>query len=331
MVKVGIIGLGFIGKMHLGVVRKSGMAVVTAVADRVPANLTGNATAGNLAVEGDTNLEGVALYDDGDALLRDVNVDAVLIALPTYLHKPFVLKAMEAGKHILCEKPLALSGQEGREIAAAVDSYDKVFMVAQCIRFWPAYVKAEEYVRQQTYGRVLSAQFTRESGKPSWSWEGWLHDETRSGGGMLDLHNHDVDFVQHLFGMPDRIEAVGHGLPGEGIGQVHAHYRYTNGPVVALDGGWFHPSGFPFRMAFRMVFERAAIEYTTQTDGKLRVYTEDGQTHLPDILPGDGYTREWEYFLRCVAEGRKPELATADSAAKALELVDREREAILRG
>src|SRR5690606_14331393 len=97
MVRVGIIGQGFIGKMHLATLRKGGLAEVGAVADRNPANLAGNAaTEGNIALEGDVSLEGVATYGDADELLRDSNVEVVLIALPTFLHKPCVLKAIEA-------------------------------------------------------------------------------------------------------------------------------------------------------------------------------------------------------------------------------------------
>lgn len=322
MVNIGIIGLGFIGKMHLSVLRQSALASVVAVADRNPANLEGKASEGNLAISGDISLEGVARYEDGDALLRDPKVEAVLIALPTYLHKEYILKAIAAGKHILCEKPLTLNTAEGSEVLDALKGYDRVFMSAQCIRFWPVYVEARNIILSGVYGKLLSAQFTRQSGKPTWSWQGWLLDEARSGGAALDLHIHDVDFANYLLGAPDFIDAVGSVQSGEGMGQINALYTYTNGPVLALDGGWNHPAGFPFRMAFRMELEQAALEYNSVIDGNLHVYTAEGGHATPELLPGDGYSREHEYFLRCIMEGREATEACAESAIAALTMVE---------
>ncbi len=328
MIKIGIIGQGFIGKMHLATLRKSSLAVVTAVADREPSNLEGKAVAGNIDVAGDISLEGVARYEDGDALLRDPNVEAVLIALPTYMHKEYILKAAGAGKHILCEKPLTLSSTEGRDVLEALNGYDRVFMSAQCIRFWPVYVEARKYVLGGVYGNLLSAQFTRQSCKPTWSWQNWLLDDTKSGGALLDLHIHDVDYVNCLLGTPDQVNAIGCDMPGEGVSQVNACFRYANGPVVAVDGGWMHPADFPFRMGFRMEFEQAAVEFDSRIDGNLHVYPAGGGHLTPELLPGDGYSREHEYFLRCILEGKKAEEASPESAVASVALVERERACI---
>ena len=136
MINLGIAGLGFIGKMHLANARANGRTKVVAVADLVPENISGSGSeAGNLTIEGDTSLEGVTTYREADDLLADPNVDAVILALPTYLHKEYVLKAIARGKHILVEKPLALSPEEGQEIVAALEGYDKCFLVGHCLRF----------------------------------------------------------------------------------------------------------------------------------------------------------------------------------------------------
>ncbi|OQB40631.1 MAG: 1,5-anhydro-D-fructose reductase [Candidatus Hydrogenedentes bacterium ADurb.Bin179] len=328
MIKIGIIGQGFIGKMHLATLRQSKLATVTAVADREPSNLEGKVVAGNIDVSGDISLEGVARYEEGDALLRDPNVEAVLIALPTYMHKEYILKAAEKGKHILCEKPLTLTSAEGREVLEALNGYDRVFMSAQCIRFWPVYVEARNYIRSGVYGKLLSAQFTRQSCKPTWSWQNWLLDGAKSGGALLDLHIHDVDYVNYLFGMPDQVEAIGCIVPREDVSQVNAYYRYANGPVVAVDGGWMHPADFPFRMGFRMEFEQATLEFDSRIDANLHVYPAGGGHLTPDLLPGDGYSREHEYFLRSIMEGNKAEEASPESALASVALVERERAAI---
>ena len=328
MINLGIIGQGFIGKMHLAVLRKSELATVVAVADQNPDNLKNEAAAGNIAIEGDISLEGVAKYQEGDDLLKDENVEAVLITLPTFLHKDYILKSIAAGKHVLCEKPLVLNTEEGKEVLEAIKGTDRVFMSAQCIRFWPIYVKALEIIREGSYGKLLAANFTRQSGKPSWSFGGWLLDETKSGGAALDLHIHDVDFVNYMLGKPDSIQATGVDLPGEGIGQINALYTYNNGPVVSMDGGWLHGPTFPFRMGFRMELEKAALEFNSMIDGDLHVYTNDGEHLTPELLPGDGYSREHDYFLNCIKEGKPANEASAESAIASVALLEQEKAAV---
>ncbi len=329
MITIGIAGLGFIGKMHLANVRASNLAKVVAVADRVPENLSGKRSGeGNLSIEGDTSLDGVATYHEADELLAAPDVDAVILALPTYLHKEFILKAIAQRKHILVEKPVALSLDEGREIVAALQGYDRVFMVGHCIRFWPAYVKAASIVRERTYGAAHYAHFTRNSPKPTWSWQGWLLNEQTSGGAILDLHIHDVDFVNSLFGRPGAIEAVGVREEGEGVTQVTALYTYPDGVRVAIDGGWCYPPTFPFRMAFRIACEQATLEFDSRFGMDVNVHTADGKQSQPGLLPGDGYSQQRDYFLQCIANGETPTVVTPQSSLAALELVALEHVAI---
>lgn len=329
MINLGIAGLGFIGKMHLGSIRTLGSANVVAVADCVPENLCGTSVqAGNLAVQGNVSLEGIARHDEAADLLADPSVDAVLIALPTYLHKTYILKAVEHRKHILVEKPLALNPAEGRDVLDALEGYDRVVMVAHCIRFWPVYVRLAAEVRSGRYGRVLNAHFVRNSPKPHWSWQGWILREELSGGAMLDLHIHDVDFVNSLFGRPSRVQAVGTREEGEGVGQITATYTYPEGHTVCIDGGWCYPPTFPFRMGFRVACEKATFEFDSRIGPELHVHTDDGQQTTPELPGGDGYAAEFKYFVNCIDTGTAPALATPQSSWEALELVARERQAL---
>lgn len=329
MHKVGIIGLGFIGKMHLGSLRKTGMAEIVAVSDKNPANLGhGEAQQGNIALEGDLSLDGVKTYSEGDDLLDDPEVEVVLIALPTSMHKEYVLKAMQAGKHIMCEKPFVLHSEEGREILEALADYDKNFMVLQCIRFWPAYAKAYELIKSGEYGEVLSAHFVRNSPKPTWSWENWLLDNARGGGALVDLHIHDVDFVNYCFGKPVKIEAAGVPIGGEGVNDIMAMYTYEGGPVVTMHGAWNFMPKFPFRMGFRIALEKASFEFNTLLDMNLHVYPEDGSEVTPEIDSADGYFLEEKYFLECIDRGKKPTIVTPESALEAVELVEQELSAM---
>ena len=325
MHKVGIIGLGFIGKMHLGSLRKTGMAEIVAVADKEPANLgQGAAKAGNIALDGDLSLEGVKTYADGDDLLADPDVEVVLIAMPTHLHKEYVLKAIEAGKHIMCEKPFVRHTEEGEEILRALEGYEKNFMVLQCIRFWPAYAKAYELIKSGEYGKVVSAHFVRNSPKPTWSWGNWLLANACGGGALVDLHIHDVDFVNYCFGKPAKIQAAGVPKGEEGVGDIMAIYTYEDGPMVTLHGAWNFMPKFPFRMGFRMGLEEASFEFNSLLDMNLHVYPSDGSVVVPEIDSADGYFLEEKYFFECIDKGEKPSLVTPESALDAIRLVEQE-------
>ena len=331
MARVGIVGLGFIGRVHLATLRKTDLADVVAVADKVPSNLEEpGPKAGNIPIgTGSSALAGIATYDNGDALLADPQVEVALIALPTYLHKEFVLKALDAGKHVICEKPLALTATQGEEILQAAAQSEPLLFVAHCIRFWPAYVAAREIIKRETYGSVLRAHFARVSPKPRWSWQGWLMDQDKSGGALLDLHIHDVDYVNDVFGRPDSIVAEATRDPMQGVGDVMATYRYDGGPLVTLEGSWVQHAAYPFRMSFRIVCEKATLQFDTLIDGRLRVYPAQGGTLTPEISQEDGYACEHRYFFDCMAAGRPPERVTVQSSCEALALVEDEKRCIM--
>lgn len=330
MPNVGIIGLGFMGRNHLITLRKLGRAKVVAVADRNPDNLRSDRkNVGNIEVAGQelASLDGVETFSDSADLLRHPDVDIVVIALPTHLHKACILAAIDAGKHIMCEKPMVRSVDEGREVLAALQGYDKFFFVGHCIRFWPAYAKAAEIMRSGDYGRVISAHFFRTSPMPTWSWQNWMLDASQGGGGILDLHIHDVDFANYVFGRPDAVHAYGGGVNG-GISDVTAIFEYADGPKVSIEGGWLYHPTYPFRMAFRVLMERATLDYNSRIEDKLHIHTAEGKDIVPDLPAGDGYLREHEYFLDCVRDNCAPTVVTPDSSLEAIELVQREMDSM---
>lgn len=326
MVKIGIIGLGFIGRMHLATFRKLGIAQVTAAADKNPANLSGTpGAAGNIAVdETGLSLDGVETFEDGKALIEQADVDAVLITLPTCLHAEYAVAALQAGRHVVCEKPLVRHSEEGERLLETLASTDRRLYVGHCIRFWPVYEKAREIVLNGTYGRAHSAHFQRTSPKPAWSGQNWLLDEEKSGGCILDLHLHDVDYARHVFGDPADVTAQGVVDGKEGVGEVLACYRYPDGLTVGLESGWRHPAAYPFRMAFRIVLEGAVLEFNTLTDGRLHVY--HGSTdETPELDAEDGYCREHRHFMACMEAGKASDRISPEDALASIRLVERER------
>src|SRR5947209_3168669 len=169
MINVGVIGLGMMGLTHLDVYAGLGMkAKVAAIADPDADRRSGKSrAAGNVEgqAKGQFDLASARGYADGMELIRDPSVQLVDICLPTPLHKPFAIAALEAGKHVLVEKPLARTSADAFAIADAADrAFEKsgaIAMPAMCIRFWPGWTWLKEAIERQTYGRVLSARFTR--------------------------------------------------------------------------------------------------------------------------------------------------------------------------
>jgi predicted dehydrogenase len=198
MIKVAIAGLGFMGKMHLGVYLNLANAEVAALCDATADSLDIKSldSGGNIETASrKVNLDSVKKYVDYDEMLRKGGFDVVDVCLPTYLHTEYVLKALDAGYHVFCEKPMAGSIEETVKILKKIEETKKLFGVGQCLRYWPAYAEIKKIVDEMKYGKVRYAEFARFSMRPDWSWKSWLTDSKRSGNAALDLHIHDVDMI----------------------------------------------------------------------------------------------------------------------------------------
>ncbi|HEY3378277.1 MAG TPA: Gfo/Idh/MocA family oxidoreductase, partial [Armatimonadota bacterium] len=211
MIRIGMVGMGGISGAHLPAYEKlADIAQVVARCDKIPERADGTAkgVAINIGGPAATALQATA-YTDYRELLADPEVDVVDICLPTDLHAEVAIAALQAGKHVLCEKPMALNVAQCDRMIAAAQASGSIFMIAQCIRFWPAYVYLKELVDSGKYGKLTSAQFSRLSGPPIWASENWLLTPERSGGSLLDLHIHDTDYLSFLLGTPTSVSTRG--------------------------------------------------------------------------------------------------------------------------
>ena len=313
--QIGIIGLGFMGRCHFETWAKVRGARLAAVCDIDPRKRAGDwsGTAGNLGGSAArTDLSGLRIYARAEEMFADPDLDVVDITLPTYLHAEYAVAALRAGKHVICEKPMARTSTEARRMQAAAKAANRQLCVAQCIRFWPAYAVAAEQVRTGKLGLVVSATFRRVSPKPTWSWKNWLMDETKSGGCVLDLHIHDADFVLSLFGPPQAVSSQGSAAGPGGVDHVITSYRYADGKLVTAEGAWEHTAGFPFSMTFVLAGEKASL--TLAEDGKLRRHDAKGTNVLP-VPEGDGYLHELQHFAGCLARNRPSSVVPPGAAA----------------
>jgi predicted dehydrogenase len=335
MIRIGIIGLGFMGKTHYGIYAKNPEAQVVAISDVDPKRAAGDLSGGWGNVKtGETSdklpMDRIKGTTDWRELIAMKDVDVVDICLPTPTHVEVVPAALAAGKHVICEKPMARTSADARVIADAAAKARGLFMPAMCMRFWPEWEWLKRAVAEQHYGRVLSATFRRVGSYP----QGWFMNGAISGGALLDLHVHDTDFVYHLFGKPRGVFSRGFtGQSGE-IDHIQTQYLYDGPhrgtPMVSAEGAWTMSPGYGFTMRYTVVFERATADYDLGRKDTLMLAAE-GKTEAVEHPTYDGWTGELGYFLECVKTNERPERVTADDAVAGLQIVEAERRSVESG
>ena len=333
-VKIGILGLGFMGKMHFDTYRRNKGAKVEAICDIDPKKRSGDwsGIAGNIGAAGKkVDLRGIKTYSRAEDMLADPGVQVVDITLPTYLHARYAVKAFKAGKHVICEKPLAINSREAERIVRAARKARRMLFTGHCIRYWPHYAVARQIVRSRKYGKVLSACFRRFSPRPTWSWSNWLLNSAKSGLAALDLHIHDADFVQYVFGKPAYVSASGSGLKGRGLDHITTAYGYgRNGEaLVSAEGGWEYTPGYPFNMSFTIAMQRATLN--CPPDLNMTLHPARGGAKKVSVPAGDGYGHELADFVRCIARRKPSKVVTPESALRSVKLIEAEVKSVRTG
>jgi predicted dehydrogenase len=296
--KVGLLGLGNMGKRHLQAYQAlPGVEVVTRTSPGFD----------QLGRQDDDALYQSALCQ---AMIEDPAIDAIDICLPTGLHASLTIAALDAGKHVLCEKPMALNAEDCFRMLRARENSRGILMVAHVLRFWPAYRFLREVVACRAYGAIRSASLTRKSGLPTWA--PWLLRPEESGGAILDMLVHDFDQALLLFGVPESASARTVGSPNV----LDCTLHYPGGFEVAIGGGW-HAGEVPFTMGFELVSSGGDLSYTGGHLGLLRPPEPLAEIALPGSEP---YTAQLGYFVECCRKGQVPVECPAESSAHAVEL-----------
>ncbi len=318
--KIAVLGLGFMGSTHLKAWRHIPEAQLAAVASGNQQRLSGDLTgvAGNLGGPGEKlDFSSVAKYTRAEDAVRDPNVEAVDICLPTHLHERIALLALAAGKHVLVEKPMALDGDSADRMSDAGTKHGRTLMAAQVVRFIPPYRAAADTLRSGRLGQVRSAIFRRRCAAPAWS--AWLADRAKSGGGVFDLLIHDIDFCLHIFGKPEAVTASGYEDLARGVDWILAQLWYPAIGAVAISGGWHHPASYPFSMEFTVVADGGTLEFNS-ADAGLQSTADDGLERPCTVPDTDGYRAELAYFLDCATHGHKPVACLPEESAAAVKL-----------
>ena len=335
MIKVGIIGLGFMAATHVKAYRQVAGIEVTALCNPSGRHLDGDFSdvSGNLGLKEPLKLDmtRVRAFRDVADFLAHSGVELVDICAPTLAHPDLAIAALAAGKHVLCEKPLARTGALARQIAEAAAGAKGFFMPAMCLRFFPDWVWVKQAIAEGRYGRVLSARFRRVAEPPGWG-KNHFHDGAKSGGALLDLHIHDADFVQFCFGRPRAVLATGYTKFSGAIDHVIAQYDVACGALVHAEGSWAMTPGFGFNMAYTVNFERATVDYDLARGADALKICEEGQAaRVLKLEQPDGYVGEIQHLLAAINSGKAPTIVTAADAASAVEICEAEERSIRSG
>src|SRR5882672_2473462 len=208
MIRIGIVGIGFMGMIHYLAARKLKDAQVTAICSRDEKKLAGDwrSIQGNFGPRGELmDLAGIKKYRSLDDLLADK--DMIDICNPTHLHQETALKALQAGKHVLVEKAIALTPADADAMLAAARKAKRLLMVAHVLPFFPEFAFAAQAIRGKVHGKLLGAHFKRVISKPDWSSD--IADASKTGGPAVDLHIHDTHFIGLVCGVPDKVFSSG--------------------------------------------------------------------------------------------------------------------------
>jgi predicted dehydrogenase len=335
MVRIGIVGVGFMGMIHYLASRRLKGAQVTAVCSRDPKKLAGDwrSIQGNFGPRGEMmDLSGVKKYSDVKSLVADPDIDVIDICVPTNLHADVAIKGLEAGKHVLVEKAIALSSEEADAMLAAARKAKRLLMVAHVLPFFPEFGFAAEFIRSGTGGKVLAAHFTRVISKPDWSAE--IADAAKTGGPAVDLHIHDTHFVGLACGVPKEVYSRGV-VENGAVVHLTTQYLYESGPrCVTCTSGAICQKGRPFVHGYEIYLERATLLYSSGTQ-PLTVLTADGKSEIPQLPGGDdattAFTAEIQTAVDGIAKGKEPALLSGQLARDALVMCHKECESVLTG
>jgi len=323
MLKIAIIGFGFMGKMHFDnyerLMKEGAPIQLVSICDIRIEELKNSSAGGNIATERDMyDITQYKLYDNIDTMLDNEELDMVDIALPTYLHAEVACKALARGLHVLSEKPMAGSSADGWKMIEAAKKADRKLMIAQCLRFWPAYEYLKEAVEDKRFGSVVSGYFFRGSAMPG----GWFREESLSGGCLVDMHIHDTDMIHWLLGKPLKVSTVAKKvLPGSGYDNVSTNYIYADGKAINAQSDWRLEGDHGFEMTYRVNFEKGNIVFK---DNVVKVNPNDGAGFVAELSEDSGYYREIKYFIHAIIENKDITICSPESAVETLEIIEAE-------
>lgn len=341
MLRIGIAGLGFMGMTHYLAYQKIRGVKVAAVCEQDPKRRAGDwrTIQGNFGPKGEQmDLSGVAQYATIEEMVADEKLDLIDICLPAVGHAQSTLTALKAGKHVFCEKPIALKLNDATRMVEAAEKAKRLLMIGHVLPFFPEYRFAYETIASGRYGAVLGGHFKRVISEPTWLPD--FYNPEKIGGPMLDLHIHDAHFIRVICGMPKAVRSLGT-LRGTVAERFTTQFVYDPPRMVTATSGVIGQQGRPFTHAYEIYLEKAtlffdymALPTLGDVSVPVTVLLDNGKTLRPKLAgagPTDAFLAELTEVVRCVKAGTPSPLLAGELARDALLICQKETESVSKG
>ncbi|MEO0529464.1 MAG: Gfo/Idh/MocA family oxidoreductase [Planctomycetota bacterium] len=339
--RIGIAGLGFMGMVHYLSYQKLRGVKVAAICDPKEKVRAGDwrGIKGNFGPPGEQmDLSGIATYAAVEELIADDSLDAIDICLPPALHADVACKALAAGKHVFCEKPMAMRLVDCDRMVRTAEKHDRQLLVGHVLPYFPEYAWALKEVKSGKHRALLGGAFKRVISDPAWLSNYWNAD--RVGGPMLDLHVHDAHFIRLLFGQPTTVTSSGRmrdGMPEFWSTQ----FGFESDRAVTATSGTINQQGRPFQHGFEVHLEKATLAFDFAVFGDEAGYlcpptvlTAGGKAKRPKLSGGDpmdAFHAELREVVRCLKSGEDSPILGAELARDAIRLCQAQTKSLESG
>ncbi len=326
MKRVAIVGAGFIAEKHAEGMKQFDNVRLVGVADVVADKRE------KMAAK-----YGATPYASFGELLEDDGVDIVDICVPSHLHLPFSLRAIQSGKPFMLEKPIAMNAADARAIVGAAAEAGVEMMVGQSLRFKAEYARAKQLIESGRIGRTKQVYAARLGQRPSWG--EWYSDPKKSGGVLYNIMLHDIDYLFSVFGEVESVYAVGTACDEGGYEDIMATLSFTSGVKAVVDGSAMMTPGFPFTMMLRVDGTEGTVGYSfiggENTElcrmSELTLYRHGEKPELVACPSYSNHGKEISYFASCVEKGEQPMLCLPEESVYVMEILEGVMESLEEG
>jgi predicted dehydrogenase len=310
--RVGLVGCGWISQVYVEALRELPQATAVACCASTPEHAQAFAREQNIPIA----------CADWRALVARDDLDVVTVGVPNHLHHPVTLAALAAGKHVIVEKPLCLTLEEGREIVAAAQRAGKIVGYAENLCFAPKYVKAKQLLDAGELGDVRVIKQVEKHDGPHTRW--FYERELAGGGALLDMGCHSIELARWLLGKR-RVTAVWAFMDTwmhedtELEDHVVLHLELEGGATALLESGWSLKGGMASNAELQgttgvlrvsLLQEGAGMHAFRSTGDEPGWQSVDADWHRQN-----GYPQELAHFLECMETGARPEESAEDGLA----------------
>ncbi len=316
MLNIGFIGCGGIARHHATRLAQVGGARIVACAD------ASSAAAKSFAA--DFGHKGAEVFTDHRLMLRLDAVDAVWVCTPTFLHAAAVIDAAKAGKHVFCEKPMAMKAGDAKRMVAACDKAGVRLTIGFVRRFCPQWGKMKQIVQAGTLGAPVIWRFAA-GGRPA---NPWFRDENKGGGPLLDGAIHNYDFALQMLGPAASVQASSTQFDKTSVGSDTASViiTFVSGAQHTLIWTWGMAPGAPAAslndligpkgsLQFGMTAATAPKGFDAKTQGAFTFKGQGGKERVFTYKQRDMFLDQAKHVVARFDKGEQPLVTGADGLA----------------